>query len=79
MLDAFEALIAQAQFQYIFLSYNNEGLMSLPDIERIMSKYGVYSVYTQTEYKRFQADREENRRIAAKSTTEYLHCLQKEL
>lgn len=79
VLDAFEALIAQAQFQYIFLSYNNEGLMSLPDIKRIMSKYGVYSVYTQTEYKRFQADREENRRIAAKSTTEYLHCLQKEL
>lgn len=79
VLQAFEDLIAQAQFPYIFLSYNNEGLMSLADIERIMAKYGAYSVYTQTDYKRFQADREERRHIAAKSTTEYLHCLQKEL
>lgn len=77
VLQAFEDLIAQAQFKYIFLSYNNEGLMSLADIERIMSQYGAYSVYTQADYKRFQADREERRRIAAKSTTEYLHCLQK--
>lgn len=77
VLQAFEDLIAQAQFKYIFLSYNNEGLMSLVDIERIMSQYGAYSVYTQADYKRFQADREERRRIAAKSTTEYLHCLQK--
>ena len=43
---AFDDLIANAKFKYIFLSYNNEGLMSLDTIKSIMSKYGKYSVYT---------------------------------
>lgn len=74
---AFEDLIADAKFKYIFLSYNNEGLMSLETIKRIMSKYGKYSFYTKT-YKRFKADKDENRNISANETIEYLHCLVKE-
>lgn len=74
---AFEALIANADFKYIFLSYNNEGLMCLDTIKNIMSKYGAYSCYTK-EYKRFKADKDENRNIVGNSTTEYLHCLKKE-
>ena len=74
--QAFEDLIANAQFKYIFLSYNNEGLMSLKTIQEIMSGYGRYSCRT-TEYKRFQADKEYRRNIVAKTTTEYLHCLVK--
>lgn len=74
--STFEDLVANADFKYIFLSYNNEGLMSLDTIEKIMSKYGDYKQFTQ-EYRRFKADREENRNIAAKSTLEYLHCLVK--
>lgn len=70
----FEDLIKNAQFKYIFLSYNNEGLMSLDTIKEIMSKYGEYRFFTK-EYKRFKADKDENRNIAADSTTEYLHCL----
>ncbi len=73
----FEDLIANAKFKYIFVSYNNEGLMSLDTIKSIMSKYGEYSVYT-TEYKRFKADKDENRNHKANSTLEYLHCLIKE-
>ena len=73
---AFEDLIKNANFKYIFLSYNNEGLMSLDTIKEIMSKYGEYSFYTQ-EYKRFKADKDANRNIIANSTTEYLHCLVK--
>lgn len=73
---AFENLIANAKFQYIFLSYNNEGLMSLDTIKEIMSKYGEYSIYTQ-EYRRFRADKKENRNHTADSTIEYLHCLKK--
>lgn len=73
---AFEDLISNAKFKYIFLSYNNEGLMSLDTIKRIMSKYGDYSFETKT-YKRFKADRDENRNIAANETIEYLHCLVK--
>ena len=50
--------------------------MSLDTIKRIMSKYGDYSFETKT-YKRFKADRDENRNIAANETIEYLHCLVK--
>ena len=70
----FEDLISNAQFKYIFLSYNNEGLMSVDKIKEIMSKYGEYRCYTKS-YKRFKADKEENRNIAADKTTEFLHCL----
>ncbi len=73
---AFEDLIKKADFKYVFLSYNNEGLMSLENIKNIMSGYGEYSYFTK-EHKRFRADREENRRIASASTLEYLHCLKK--
>lgn len=75
--DEFEHLIANAKFKYIFLSYNNEGLMSVETIKDIMSKYGTYSFATQT-YRRFKADRSENRNTGGKDTIEYLHCLLKE-
>lgn len=72
--ETFDDLVKNARFKYIFLSYNNEGLMSLDTIREIMSRYGEYSFFTK-DYKRFKADRNENRNIAADSTTEYLHCL----
>ena len=72
--ETFEDLISNADFKYIFLSYNNEGLMDLETIKSIMSKYGKYEVRT-TEYRRFKADKEENRNHKASSTVEYLHCL----
>lgn len=76
--DAFERLIANANFKYIFLSYNNEGLMSLDTIKEILSEYGEYSYFTQT-YKRFKADKDENRNIGSNGTIEYVHCLKKVL
>lgn len=48
--NAFDDLIRHSDFKYIFLSYNNEGLMSLDTIKDIMSQYGKYSFYTK-EYK----------------------------
>lgn len=72
--NTFDELISKAKFKYIFLSYNNEGLMPLATIKEIMSKYGKYEVFT-TSYHRFRADKEENRNHKASSTTEYLHCL----
>lgn len=75
--DSFESLIADAQFRYIVLSYNNEGLMSIDTIQQIMSKYGQYQVF-QREYSRFRADKAENRNHLADTTTEYLHVLTKE-
>lgn len=72
--EEFEDLIKNAKFRYIFLSYNNEGLMSVEDVKRIMSKYGNYSL-AQTDYQRFKADA--NRFNKADSTVEYLHILEK--
>ena len=74
--SSFEALIRDAQFQYIFLSYNNEGLMSEDEVREIMSKYGDYSLKT-THYQRFKADKSENRNHKADATIEYLHILKK--
>lgn len=70
----FEKLIANAQFRYVFLSYNNEGLMSTDDVRTIMERYGHYEL-AQTAYHRFKADKTENRNHKADSTTEYLHIL----
>lgn len=71
---AFEDVIANAKFPYVFLSYNNEGLMPLEKIEALMSRFGEYRCFTKT-YRRFKADRPENRKIRSSETTEYLHCL----
>ena len=72
--DEFDNLIKNANFKYIFLSYNNEGLMSVDDVKSIMSKYGRYDL-AQTDYQRFKADA--NRFNKADSTVEYLHILEK--
>lgn len=68
--DAFEDLIDNIKAKYIFLSYNNEGLMTHADIQRIMSKRGEYGVFTKT-YRRYKAD--SNRYNKADQTKEYLH------
>lgn len=69
----FEDLIMNADAKYIFLSYNNEGLMSFEEIREIMSKRGEYGCF-EKEYNRFKADNEsENRHIKTNKTTEYLH------
>ena len=72
--DEFDSLLKNAKFKYIFLSYNNEGLMPVDDIKAIMSKYGKYDL-AQTNYQRFKAD--SNRLNKANSTVEYLHILEK--
>ncbi|MCY4577290.1 MAG: DNA adenine methylase [Candidatus Kaiserbacteria bacterium] len=68
--EVFEDLIATIKAKYIFLSYNNEGLMTHADIRRIMGKRGEYGVFTKT-YRRYKAD--SNRYNKADRTKEYLH------
>ncbi|MGB1017878.1 MAG: DNA adenine methylase [Chitinophagales bacterium] len=72
----FEDLIKNADFKYIFLSYNNEGLMSVEAIETIMKKYGSYQLVSKA-YQRFKADKTENRNHVADKTEEFLHILTK--
>lgn len=74
--QTFDDLIKNAKFKYIFLSYNNEGLMPPETIQQTMSKYGRYNVI-ETAYQRFKADTNENRNHKASETIEYLHYLEK--
>jgi len=75
---SFEELIKNAKFKYIFLSYNNEGLMSESDIKSIMKQYGKYSL-VKKQYQRFKADKTQNRNHKTNKTYEYLHILIKQL
>lgn len=68
----FKDLILKTKVKYIFLSYNNEGLMTLGDIREIMSLRGKYGHFTKG-YNRFKADKTENRDYKAIKTVEYLH------
>jgi len=68
----FRELIKNAQFKYIFLSYNNEGLMTPEEIQKIMSEFGKYSVVS-TSYKRYKSSNFK----APKETLEFLHILEK--
>lgn len=70
--SAFKDLILSAKAKYIFLSYNNEGLMSAGDVKEIMSLRGKYGFFTK-EYGRFKADKSEKRNYKSNRTTEYLH------
>ncbi|MDA7817910.1 DNA adenine methylase [Sulfurimonas sp.] len=70
--NSFEELISDAKFKYIFLSYNNEGLMSEQDVKSIMQRYGEYSL-VKKEYKRFKVQMNKS----TNKTFEYLHILEK--
>jgi len=74
--NSFEELVKNANFRYIFLSYNNEGLMPAAQIREILERYGKYDLAT-TNYQRFKADTDKNRNHSAAATTEYLHILEK--
>jgi len=76
VLNSLADLIKKAQFPYIFLSYNNEGLMSRDEVETVMKRFGKYSLKTK-QYQRFKADKTENRNHVATKTYEYLHILEK--
>lgn len=77
VLNAFESLIQNAKFKYLFVSYNNEGLMSAEEIKVVLRNYGSYRLATKR-YQRFKADNNSRRNHKANQTTEYLHCLIKD-
>jgi len=69
-----EDLIKNAKFKYILLSYNDEGIIPIEEIESIMKKYGNYKRY-EKRHKRFKADND--REYKKNYTIEYIHCLEK--
>lgn len=70
--ETFTQLIQNIKGKYIFLSYNNEGLLSLDEIKEILKTRGTYGVFKK-KYHRFKADNDSTRRYKAKKTEEYLH------
>lgn len=76
--NSFNELIKKSDFKYIFVSYNNEGILSFETIKSIMSQYGKYKIVKKNGYLRFKADKDKNRKFSANKTTEYLHILQKQ-
>ena len=72
--SALAELIEKAKVKFVFLSYNDEGLLHLEQIAQIFKKYGKYSFKTQI-HNRFKAD---SQRIQKQQKTlEYLHILEK--
>lgn len=73
-LEALEEIIKKAEFKYIFLSYNDEGIITLNEIEKLFNQYGTYKRY-EISHRRFKSN---NNQTQSKETTiEYIHCLKK--
>lgn len=72
--DELESLIKCADFEWIFLSYNDEGILGLDEIEWIFKSSGTYRCVSKN-YQRFKADSARTQK--QHSTIEYLHILRK--
>ena len=70
VLKSFQNIIKNARVKTIFVSYNNEGLMSFQEIKKIMSSRGKYFLF-QKKYKTYKAD--SNRKNKSNFVIEYLH------
>lgn len=67
---AMEQLIRTARTQHILVSYNDEGVMSLAEIQELLSLRGQPQLF-QTKYNRFKADN--GREYKRNATVEYVH------
>jgi adenine-specific DNA-methyltransferase len=64
---SFEEIIENLNTRYIFLSYNNEGLLSKEELKTILEKKGEVTLY-QKEYPKFKAQS----KVDGDTVTEYL-------
>jgi len=71
-LSAFEDLIKNIKSEYVFISYNTEGIVPKNDFIRMLEKYGVVNVLERT-YKRFKSYQYNG----DKEIQELLFCLHK--
>ncbi|EAK1249195.1 DNA adenine methylase [Campylobacter lari] len=67
-------LIKHSRVKFVFLSYNDEGLLDFNDIKQIFEKYGEYN-YIKQDYQRYKSDASRNQK--QNKTIEYLHILKK--
>ena len=75
---ALEALLANARCKHVVMSYNAEGIIPEPVIERLMKEYGRSATYQKDRrrYRRYRSDADgENRKYAGDIVDEYLYCV----
>ena len=68
--NAMQELISQARAKHILISYNDEGVITLDEMQEMLSLRGSPKLF-QTEYNRFKADN--GREYKRKATVEYIH------
>ena len=73
---ALEDLIEKSSgFETIFMSYNNEGLLSIPEVKTIFEKHGSYDLLTR-QHKRYKSNTGSNEK-QNKNVLELLHVLRR--
>lgn len=73
-LSAFENLVNDIDSKYLIISYNNEGFITLDEMQTMLSKYGDLST-KEVDYIAFRGSRNLNKRNT--HTTEYIFVLKK--
>ena len=75
-VSALEELLDSADATHVLLSYNDEGIISESDIERLFKEFGLASTYQRIgrDYKRYRSDSDnEVRTYRRNRVTEYLY------
>ena len=72
--DALDALLHTLPARFVLVSYNSEGFVSLPDMQKLLKRHGKVQMM-QTDYATFRGCR--NLRNRALSVKEYLFLLEK--
>lgn len=75
-LKAFEQLVSDIDSKYLIISYNNEGFISLNEMQTMLSKYGEL-ITKEIDYVAFRGSR--NLKNRNTHTTEYIFILKKNL
>ena len=73
-LKSFEELVKDIDSKYLIISYNNEGFISLEEMQNMLSKYGDLTT-KEIDYIAFRGSRNLKERNI--HTTEYLYILKK--
>ena len=74
----FEQLVATTGWKHLVMSYNAEGIIPEPVIERVLREHGRASTFERKSltYRRYRSDADgENRRYSGDTVTEYLYCV----
>lgn len=74
VFNELKSLISNADFEHIFISYSNEGVIKENDLKNLLSTYGEYRFYS-TEHMRFKSNTKGNKKHS--HTFEHLHYLRK--